>query len=325
MTKSLSGVEQFFVEKKIRALGTDIFLKIVCKRTEREKAEQSLLKAQEIYFKYQKQLSRFDQNSELSKINSFLGEKQKASKEILYLAEQALFFYGQSEGMFDPRILDNLEKIGYDKDFPGIFEGNDLRIEELKVVEGKLEDDLKIFLRKGKREGSVLFKKRMDFTGIAKGYITDMVCEFLEREGWEDFMVDSGGDLSFRGANEKGMQWLAEVEGVSAEKILISSKGNSIATSGVSRRKWRKGNSRVHHLANPKDPQNFSFETRSVTVIREKCTEADAWAKIIFLLGKEKGLELANKKGLACLILVYNGTAIVSQPMKDFLLISNQS
>ena len=75
--------------------------------------------------------------------------------------------------------------------------------------------------------------------------------------------------------------------------------GISIATSGEYRNPghiWGEG---------PKDAV-------SVTVIGENTTEADAWATAMYVLGIEKGLEIAEKEGLAVFFIKNDGKSVNS-------------
>lgn len=98
---------------------------------------------------------------------------------------------------------------------------------------------------------------------------------------------------------------------------MLKLKNEGIATSGISRKKWEAGGKKFHHLINPKDTENFSFDLKTVTVIREKTVEADGRAKVLFLMGKVKGLEFANRNNLKALFLDYKGNVYLSEKMKE--------
>ena len=50
----------------------------------------------------------------------------------------------------------------------------------------------------------------------------------------------------------------------------------------------------------------------STTVAAEDAATADAWATALYVLGKEKGLKLANENGLAVIFIDENGKSIQS-------------
>lgn len=292
-------------EIEFDALGTHIFVQVVLNNQSVKQAVSDFAEIREIYIQKEKILSRFDQQSELVKINSELGIFHEASGDILYLAKKSLKYYKMSDELFDPRVIDVLEKFGYDKDFKEIDSSTKEDI-EIEFTKRKLEDDLII------ENGKIKFLAKMDFAGIAKGWITDQVADFLVKKGWENFLVDSGGDMFARGNNLNGEKWNLDIEGIAQEMLSIKISNQGIATSGITRRKWQAGKKTVHHLVNPKKPENFSFDLRTVTAICKNTEEADFWAKVLFLKGLKGGLQLAEKEKIKAFFLDYNGNFYIT-------------
>ncbi|EKE10805.1 MAG: thiamine biosynthesis lipoprotein [uncultured bacterium] len=166
--------------------------------------------------------------------------------------------------------------------------------------------------------GRILLLERVDFSGIAKGWITDRVADFLLGRGWKNFVVDSGGDMYFSGLNEKLEKWTVDIAGIPFEKLTLGFLNKAIATSGIGKRKWENGGGRFHHLINPKDPEDFSFDLKSVTVIADSVEEADVWAKTLFLMGKEKGIVYARKNSIGSIFLDYRGNAGISPAINGY-------
>jgi thiamine biosynthesis lipoprotein ApbE len=72
-------------------------------------------------------------------------------------------------------------------------------------------------------------------------------------------------------------------------------------------------------MINPKKPGEFSFDLKSVSVIAGSTTEADVWAKTIFLMGREGGMLYAREHDIAAVILDYRGSAWISPKAKEFI------
>jgi len=294
-------------ELRFKALGTDIYLIIACEENEAVLAEKTLKKTREIYFEQEKIFSRFDGKSELSFLNNNLGKFNSVSEELQEISQLALEYNLETKGLFDPRIIENLENIGYKQDFQKKNFTADL--EKIENISGNLAEDLKIENKK------IFFGQRMDFSGIAKGYITDKVSRFLVKAGLENFLVDSGGDIFAKGLDEKGEKWKVGLEGISEEKILLEISDEAVATSGITRRKWKIGEKKFHHLINPQKPTEFNFDWQLVTVIAKTAVEADVWAKVLFLEGN--GGELGKDK--KSLFLDYKGNLFISEKIKENL------
>jgi FAD:protein FMN transferase len=302
------------INSDFRALGTDVNIRIVIEsEIEKEKAQNDLAETKKMFIAKEEIFSRFDPASELSRLNKKIGVWKMASPDMLYLAGRSLYYNDTSGGLYDPRVIEVLEKIGYDND----FKTKDFSKTELPspfaVIEKKLGDDLKIEKQK------IFLGRRMDFSGIAKGYIVDQATEFLKKRGWKNFLVDAGGDMNLNGANVEEKKWRIAVEGVPEEKLMLEIANAGIATSGISRKKWQINGKKFHHLVNPKDPNNFSYELRTVSVIAENTENADGRAKVLVLMGKEKGMEFSEKNKIAAFFLDYKGNIFISSEAKKYI------
>lgn len=307
-------MEKEIFELQFGGWGTNIDVQIVAQGNNlQEKARNDLNGIRDLYSKYEKIFSRFDKESELSKLNSNIGVFQKASPEIIEIAKKCLKYNKETNGFFDPRIMDNLERAGYVKNFYENDFEKTVSEKGFKKIEKDLSDDLKI------ENGKIFFGSRMDFSGIVKGWATDRAAEFALSRGWKNFFVDSGGDMYFSGVDEKENKWTVDVEGIDFEKIMFEFSNRAVATSGIGKRKWEISGKRRHHIINPSDPDKFSFEINSVTAISDLVEEADVWSKTLFLMGKEEGMEYAEKNKIGCVFLDYRGNARISKEAKKFL------
>jgi FAD:protein FMN transferase len=297
-----------------RALGTDVFLEVIPGSfSGQKKARKDLERAKEIFFEKENIFSRFNSGSELCQLNKKISVWQKASQDIRYLSKRALYYNEISGALYDPRIIEILERIGYDKGFkkkkfsevdtPPVF----------SAVRTGLGEDLKI------ENGKIFFRRRMDFSGIAKGYIVDQAADFLKSRGWKNFLVDAGGDMRISGLNSEGEKWRIAVEGISEKKFVLEVTNRGIATSGISRKKWEIQGRKFHHLVNPKDPNKFSYQLRTVSVVARNTEEADGRAKTLVLMGKETGLKFAKENKIAAIFLDYKGGVFISPEAKKYV------
>lgn len=302
------------IKLDFRAMGTDVSVEIIFESlTLKANAQKALQYVQKIFTENEKIFSRFSNDSELARINRNIGKEVAISNKMFAVLELCLKFNKISEGYFDPRIISVLEKIGYDKD----FKMNDFNVSEDKKINlEKIDTNLQEDLILSSEKKTILIKKRIDTTGIAKGFTVDECARFLKKEGFKNFIVDAGGDMFAQGFNKDGKEWAVGVEGAPDDKIIIKLNQEGIATSGISRKRWKIGEKKFHHLINPKDPENFSYEIKTVTVVDKETVEADGRAKVLVLMGKEKGLEFANKNNIKALFLDYRGNVYLSNEIK---------
>lgn len=297
-----------------KAFGTEIDIQIVVSESSfLEKARVDLLEIEKFYRATEKKFSRFSAQSEPSLLNGNFGEFLKVSAEMKEIAERALFWNKETDGYFDPRVIENLESIGYDKDFDLMVLSDSHIVPRGTRNKKNLPEDI-VF-----KNGELCFFSRMDFSGIVKGWTTDRVANSLKEKGWENFLVDSGGDMFFAGKNIDGKSWRVDIEGIPFEKMMLELSDGAVATSGIGKRKWEKNGERFHHIINPKNPLEFSFELQSVSVVAQSTEEADVLAKVIFLMGRQQGGSFAKEKDIPCVILEYNGSAWRSPAIKRYL------
>lgn len=303
------------VQREFRIFGTDADLQIIVEfETEHGKAQKDLEIATQMLADYEKMFSRFDEESELSKINVKTGIFLDASVEMVEVARHALAQHEKTRGLFDPRIIEILENVGYDRDFKNISESAFLQKENADLPQYKLSDDLIV------ENGRMKLECKMDFAGLVKGWAIDKISGFFLSRGWKNFLVDLGGDMYFSGRDENKEKWSIDIEGIDYNKIMLELSDLAVATSGIGRRKWEVEGQRFHHLVNPKKPREFLFDLKSVTVVASTAEQADVWAKAIFLMGEKDGIMFAQENEIACAVLNYKGGAIISEGIKKYLL-----
>ncbi len=143
----------------------------------------------------------------------------------------------------------------------------------------------------------------VDLSGIAKGYAVDRVAEFLEAEGYLDYMVEVGGELRLSGKKPGGQDWRIAVEqpvaGARAVHRVVTPGTAAMATSGDYRNFIEVEGRRYSHTIDPNTGWPVDHHLTSVSVIHESCMEADALATALTVLGPEQGMMLVEQQGLA--------------------------
>ena len=282
-------------------MGTEAYIEIVHRKNETQRAKQSLEKAIGCCFEKVRIFNRFDSESELSQFNKHIGNFRNASPDMLTLALHALAFHKESDGLFDPRILSVLEQVGYEEDFSHIPPRPSILERLFSPRTTPLKHDLKVW---GER---LRFETIMDFSGIAKGYILDKMADCLRNDQWQNFLVDSGGDMVLCGTNREGTPWNINVENIPETSVLLEITEKAIATSGITRKQWTSSQGkRYHHLINPRHPNTFSFDLLSVTAISTSAERADFLAKTLFLMGEKEGLSCATKHSIPAIFVTAN-------------------
>jgi len=142
--------------------------------------------------------------------------------------------------------------------------------------------------------------------GIAKGYAIDRAMQVLLQKGFPDALVDGGGDVLVHGAH----QWRIGIQHPRKERgELMGSVGlhdAALVTSGDYERFRFVNGVRYHHIIDPRTgwPATASM---SVTVLAPSAELGVVLAKGIFILGAEKGLQLAKAWHVEALLIDSQG------------------
>lgn len=143
----------------------------------------------------------------------------------------------------------------------------------------------------------------MDASSIAKGYMSDVVADFLREQGVENYMVEIGGEVALNGVNPKGSRWSIGINkptddstqvNSELQDILYMSEGG-VATSGNYRNFYYKDGKKYAHTIDPHKGYPIQQDILSSTVIARDCMTADAYATAFMVLGKEKAMEVLAK------------------------------
>ncbi len=149
---------------------------------------------------------------------------------------------------------------------------------------------------------------RIDLSAIAKGYAVDRLAESLEQMGYRDYLVEVGGELRARGNRADGSPWRIGVERpASASRDvhrILELRDTAVATSGDYRNFREAGGQRFGHILDPRTGRPAANRVVSATVLHASAMRADAFATALLVLGESDGMALAEREGLAILLLV---------------------
>jgi thiamine biosynthesis lipoprotein len=245
-------------------------------------------------------MTTWTETSEVSQINAAAGKKPvKVSDETFAVIERALDISKRSNGIFDITVgaFKGLWKFDQDMDYT-LPDPADVKKRLAAIGWKHLKLD-------HKAKTVFLDKPGMSITlgGIAKGYAVDKCVELLHKEGFVNFMVQAGGDMYVAG--KKGADpWVVGIRdprGPDGTMFAIAPiEDHSFSTSGDYERGFvnPKDGIRYHHILDPRTgfPAHAS---RSVTVRAKDAFTADAWSKVLFILGPKKALALIDKQKLS--------------------------
>jgi thiamine biosynthesis lipoprotein len=275
--------------------------------------------AQALIASLEARLTRFSSTSELAQLNRSSGEWFSASDELFDVVRQAHDFVRETDGLFDPSILDALENVGYDKPMDDIRTHGATRLPLTYSMKG---DMLAISLDAGRRAVRLPRGTRLDLGGIAKGWIAERAAHELALYS-DACAVSAGGDMFMVGLPAGETAWSVELEDprdpARALQILRVGPG-AVATSSITKRRWLQGGHERHHLIDPRSLEPAETDWLSVTVIAPHATTAEVFAKALLIAGSREADRIAaRRRDLAFIAVDHTGQMWGSNNAREFL------
>lgn len=241
-------------------------------------------------------MSIWSPDTEISRFNALNAtEPFPVSPEFASVVQSALMHAEQTGGAFDPTVKPLVDYWGFG---PG----------RMSNIEHGLSNDEPAQIMKSvgwqklRLENNTLIKLhpalQLDLAAIAKGYGVDRVAEVIRAGGYSRFLVEIGGEIVASGNAPSGKPWRIGIEtpdpdAAFGEKIfrVLELSDMAMATSGDYRNfRRRDDGTRYSHLINPHTGKPAETDVAAVTVLAERCMDADAAATALFVMGSEAGL-----------------------------------
>lgn len=282
------------------ALGAETSIQLYS--NDQGQADDALMGAQKIIEKYEALFSLYNENSIIVTLNK-TGELLGPHKDFVDLLMLSKSFYAETDGAFDITIQPLWTL--YQDHFSG---ANKSHLEkEIAAVQDVIGSDHIVIT-----DDKVTFNKpnmSVSFNGIAQGYTTDKVTEYLESKGFRNVLVDMG-EYRAVGPQENGDPWriglLDPFDSISIVDV-VEMKSGAVATSGGYGNQFD-ASGKYHHLFDPKTGLSSALYA-SVTVRADDATTADALStafsnmsqtSIRKVLGQYKNVDvrLTDQKGI---------------------------
>lgn len=219
-------------------------------------------------------VSRFRDDSDLSRVNAAAGQYTFVSPLTLRLVDVALRTAADTAGAVDPSLGADLAALGYDNDIDVVRARRNgsaptPRRRPWSWRDIKIDHKLR---RVGVPEGM-----RLDLGATAKAWTVDEAAQRFRSYGVRSALVSIGGDLAVAGVPPRDGAWqidVAEFEGAAGVRVGMS--GGAVATSSTMGRRWHRADGvAVHHLVDPRTGLSARGRWRTASVWAPTCLEAN--------------------------------------------------
>lgn len=150
----------------------------------------------------------------------------------------------------------------------------------------------------------------IDLGALAKGYIADLLVDFLKARGVESALLNLGGNVVVIGgkrANADGT-WHVGLQDPAAPlgnyRQVLNLRDQSIVTSGVYQRKLQANGKVFHHIFDKHTGYPTPAEITSLSIISQKSVDGEIWTTMLFGKSKEEiGRVVADLPGITAIVI----------------------
>lgn len=304
-------------------------------KTSEEKVKEELLKVKNILLEIETTFSTETtiymkeqkiNESLLMKVNANSGkDKVVVSDLFITVLKQAIEISNITKGMFNPSIgaLTSLWGISKKAEYCNKNQDDKCKIplvEEINKAISLIDyHDIEI----DETTNSVYLKKQgmqLDLGAIVKGYVADIIMDFLQNNDYTYIAINLGGNILTKGKSYlvNNLNDECEIVPIGIENtnydiyknsilMEINEENVSVVTSGLDKRyievwdEQTKSYQRYHHILDPITGFPVQNEILSTTIIGPSSMLCDAFSTGVFLMGVEKGnivLKEHNLKGI---------------------------
>lgn len=257
----------------------------------------------DLFEEWEASLSRFRADSELSYINQRPGQPTIVTKLFARVLTAALAAARATNGVYDPTMLHQLVRAGYDRTFSDLPATREAP--RTQAVPGGGWRAIRF--DPGWRTVTMPEGIALDFGGIGKGMAVDAAIAALKALHVPHFAIEAGGDLRVHGTPLDRSGWPVAVETPAGSTTVTLSQG-ALATSSVARRRWNMGGRVQHHILDPRSGEPAVSGLWSVTAIAAECVQAEVAAKVAFIMGEVRGSQFLSRHDLPGLLVMPNGS-----------------
>lgn len=234
-------------------------------------------------------MSDYLPNSEVSLFSNTAGskKKRKVSKDLFHILKQSIKWSRKTKGNFDITVgpLTKLWRKAFRQQaFP----------DSIQIVQCKSLVNYKNLKTSCWSQKARLTKRgmRVDLGGIGKGYAIDEAMKIIKELGIKSALVEGGGDILVSNPPPNEKNW--KIQSPFSDDLIFL-KNQAIATSGDSYQYLEWKGKRFSHIINPKT--GFGIENqKSISVIADNCTNADALASACSILNQKEIDKLDKSK-----------------------------
>lgn len=230
---------------------------------------------------YEQIFSRTIPDSDISNFNDSIDGIMNPSDSTLELITKSIDIATKTDGQFNP-ALEPVTSLWKEDSIPAKIDIDLTHIDytQIHISDGGIY----------KTDPGI----RLDFGGIAKGYICEKVTEYLITQNVEYGILSFGGNISAFGTRPDGEKWKVGIRNPYDESDIVGNlciDGGYVSVSGDYQRYFEVDGKRYHHIIDPSTGYPVDNGVHSVAVWCYDGTLADALSTALFVMGVDEGMK----------------------------------
>ena len=152
---------------------------------------------------------------------------------------------------------------------------------------------------------------QLNFNAIAKGYLVDIIADYLDSNGVDNFMVEVGGEMRVKGHNAENKSWQVGINvplvGANPNDFfkILELQNVSLATSGNYQNYYEVDGKVIGHTLDPRNGEPVISNLKSVSVLHDYCAVADAYATACMVMGLKESTKIIEQNSSLSAFFIY--------------------
>ncbi len=237
------------------------------------------------------------------------------SEDMYTVANEAIKYCADTENAYNPALGGVIDLWDYHSDNPAV-PAHELVEERLKHTN---ISDVSVFCLDDSDSYIIEIidnELKLDFGGIAKGYIANKMRDYLVNKGCNEAVIALGGNIYCVG-DKNGVGYKVGVQrpfGYQGESALsIEVANTSVVTSGVYERHFEVDGHMYHHIISSETGFPVENQLYGVTVVCEDSLRADVLSTALICMGEDKALEYIDKQNDIKVIMNFQNGSIIEK------------
>jgi thiamine biosynthesis lipoprotein len=241
--------------------------------------------------------SRFRDDSELARVNAAGGSETSIGPLLCEAIRVALRAAAATDGLVVPTVGRALRLAGYDRTFRVVAERDPRAFSA--VFEPVAEPDA---VQLDQERGTVRVREdvELDLGATAKALAADRAAAAAHAAAGCGVLVSLGGDVALAGPPPDD-GWPVRIADDHAAPLdgpgpVVALRDGGLASSSTAVRRWRAGDTELHHIVDPRSGSPARTPWRTASVAAASCVEANVAATAALILGDEAPAWLDSRR-----------------------------